>query len=113
MKYAMVILESDDAWEGSNAAEREFDAAARWWADLRAQGKVVASARLAPPRTATILSWHDQTPIVTDGPYIEAKEAVGGFVVLEVDSPAEAVRIASSWPKTAGARIELRPVMEA
>jgi hypothetical protein len=112
MKYAMTIIQTDEASERLSAAEREFTTLARWWADLRAQGKIVASARLAPPRKATTVSWHDQVPVVTDGPYVETKEAVAGFVVLEVDSAAEAIEIAGSWPNTIGTRIELRPVIE-
>lgn len=112
MKYAMLIMQTEEAWAEASDAEREFDSLARWWAGLRAQGTILASARLAPPRTATTVVWRDQTPIVTDGPYAEAKEAVGGVVLIEVDSRAEALRIASSWPRTVGTRIELRPIME-
>ena len=111
MKYAMVIIESDEQWEAMSQAQREFDSLVRWWADLRARGKIAASARLAPPQTATTVAWDGQAPIVTDGPYIEAKETVGGFAVLEVESQAEAIEIASSWPSKVGFRIELRPVV--
>lgn len=108
MKYAMVIHQSDVRATRASPAERseaehEFDSLVRRWADLRAWGKVIAAARLAPP---------DAASIVTDGPYIEAKEAVGGFVLLDVDSEAEAVEIARSWATRPGIRIELRAVVE-
>ena len=113
MKYAMVIIQSDhDSVEELSTAEQEFDPLVRWWADLRAGGKLVASARLAPSRSTTTVSWSGEGPIVTDGPYIEAKESVGGFLVVEVDSAAEAVEMASSWPHRAGTRIEVRPIVE-
>ena len=108
----MVIIQSEDEWEPPSEAEREFDSLVRWWADLRARGKIVASAKLAPPRTASTVSWRDQQPIVTDGPYVEAKETVGGFVLLDVESADEAMEIATSWPSPSGFRIEVRPVEE-
>jgi hypothetical protein len=115
MKYAMVIIESAEEAEESeelSEAERDFDSLVRWWADLRARGKIIASARLAPPSTATSVSWRGQTPIVTDGPYLEAKEAVAGFAILDVDTEAEAMEIVSSLPARLGTRIEVRPVVE-
>lgn len=112
MKYAMVIIESEGEREALSPAQREFDSLVRWWADLKARGKIVASAKLAPPRTAATVSWRGQVPIVTDGPYVEAKESVGGFAVLDVDSKAEAMEIAGSWPARVGFRIEVRPIAE-
>ena len=112
MKYAMVIIRSAEEGEAPSEAEREFDTLVRWWADLRAKGKVIASAVLAPPQTARTVSWRGQEPLVTDGPYVEAKESVGGFVLLDVASAAEALEIASAWPCKVGIRIELRPIVE-
>ncbi len=112
MQYAMVFIESDEESEGLSEAERDFDSLVRWWADLRARGKIIVSARLAPPRTATTVSWRGQAPIVTDGPYIEAKESVGGFAILDVDTEAEAMEIVGSLPARIGCRIEVRPIVE-
>lgn len=111
--YAMTIVKStEQAWDTPTATEQEFDELVRWWADLRASGKVVAVARLAAPSAATTVAWRDQQPIVTDGPYIEAKEAIAGFVLLDVESASEAIEIACSWPRTAAMRIEIRPTLE-
>jgi hypothetical protein len=119
MKYALVIMTHDEEEAGLSEPERDFQSLAGWWADLRAQVNIVASARLAPPHTATTVTWHGQTPIVTDGPYVEAKEAVGGFVVLEVDSAVEAIAAAQalaaparSVPPSRVIRIDVRRVLE-
>ena len=112
MKYAMIIIESDEEREAPTDTQREFDSLVRWWADLRSRGKIIASAKLAPPRTAATVSWRGQVPIVTDGPYVEAKESVGGFALLDVATKAEAVEIAGAWPARTGFRIEVRPVEE-
>jgi hypothetical protein len=112
VKYALVIVAPEDEWDPPGGAQREFDSLVRWWAELRERGTVVASARLAPPHTASTVSWRDRAPVVTDGPYVEAKEAVAGFLVVEVGSEAEALEIASSWPGRSGLRIEVRPLAD-
>lgn len=61
MRYAMVIVKSDEEWEAIEA-ERDFDTLIRWRTDLRARGKIIASAQLGPPRTATTVSWRGPSP---------------------------------------------------
>jgi hypothetical protein len=107
----MVILKSDEEWESLSDAERRFDAIVDWWTDLRAKGKITAGAELAPPTTATTVSWDGTQPVVTDGPYLEAKETVGGFGILNVETTAEAIEIVCSWPSWVGIRIEVRPIV--
>jgi hypothetical protein len=53
----------------------------------------------------------EQQPIVTDGPHLEAKETIGGIVILNVDSQEEAIEIAKSWPSQRAIRIEVRPIV--
>ena len=118
MKYAMVIFESDKETEQPSEAELEFAAVARWWADLKAEGKIVTSARLKPTRPVTSVSWPDSKPILTamltDGPYLEAKESVAGFALLDVEGYDEAMQIVASLPPATrpGMRIEVRRVVE-
>lgn len=112
MKFAMVIVESEEERETIRDAERDFQTLVHWWTQLRSNVNVVASGRLAPRRTAHTVSWRDQVPLVTDGPYIEAKESVGGFLVVDVDSEVEAIEIAKTWPSPVGFKIEVRPLVE-
>jgi hypothetical protein len=112
MPYAMVLVKSDVEWEALSEAERDFAAIVRWWTELRSKGIIRAGAELGPPRTATTISFTSQQPLVADGPYLEAKESVGGFGILDVESQAEAVAIAQSWPSKRGIRIEIRPIVE-
>ena len=110
MKFAMVIVEDEDQRKDMTQTEREFDALVRWWADLRSAVNVVASGRLAPKRTARTVSWRDQVPIVTDGPFVEAKESVAGIVILDADTETEVLELAKAWPATAGFKIEVRAI---
>lgn len=112
MKFAMVIVESEEEREAISDAERDFESLVRWWSDLRSRVDVVASGRLAPRRTARTVSWREGAPIVTDGPYIEAKESVAGILIVDVGSEAGALEIARSWPSTVGFKIEVRPLAE-
>src|SRR5262249_48510548 len=112
MKFAMLIVESEEERASASDAVREFETLAQWWADLRLKGKIVASARLAPTSSARTISWREKIPVVTDGPYVEAKESVGGVLIVDVASEAEAMDIARTWPAPTRWRIEVRPVLD-
>ncbi len=113
MKFALVIVEDEEERRRIGEAEREFGELVRWWADFRSKVKVVASGRLAPKRTARTVSWRDGQPIVTDGPFIEAKESVAGFLIVDVADEAEGIEIAKTWLGKSGFKIEVRAVENA
>jgi len=110
MKYLMVILADKERYRPLNSEQVDFEVTAGWWAGVK--GKVVARARLGPADQVTSITWRGTEPIVTDGPYIEAKETVGGIFVVEVDSIEEAIALAGTFPNKVGVRIEVRPVLE-
>ena len=66
--------------------------------------------QLAPPRRARSVRVRDGKAIVTDGPFAETKEAVGGFDIIECGSLAEAVEIAAGHPVAQTGTIEVRPL---
>ena len=74
--------------------------------------KIKYSDQLAHPSTATTVR-HDRSgntePVVTDGPFIEGKEGVGGYASIEVSDLDEALRMARTWPGMGS--VEIRPVM--
>jgi hypothetical protein len=74
--------------------------------------KIKYTDQLLGPNTATTVrhDWTGQSdPVVTDGPFIEAKEQVGGYASIEVDDLDEALRMARTWPGKGA--VEIRPVM--
>src|SRR5256714_15335673 len=69
-----------------------------WLDDLQARGRWVTGDQLAPPRRARSVRVRDGKAIVTDGPFIESKEAVGGFDIIECGGPGEAAGNAARHP---------------
>jgi hypothetical protein len=81
-----------------------------WLDDVQSRGIWVTGDRLAPPRRARSVRVRGGKPIVTDGPFAETKEAVGGFDIIECGSMEEAVEIAAGHPAAQGGTIEVRPL---
>jgi hypothetical protein len=79
---------------------------------LRANGKCKTSTPLQSVATAKSVRVRDGKRFVTDGPFAETREQLGGFYLLDVDSLAEAVAIAERQPGARIGTIEVRPVME-
>jgi hypothetical protein len=80
-----------------------------WLDDLQKRGRWVTGDQLAPPRRARSVRVRDGKTLVTDGPFTETKEAVGGFDIIEADSLEEAVEIAAGHPIAQFGTIEVRP----
>jgi hypothetical protein len=82
-----------------------------WWVDdLQARGIWQIGDQLAPPRRARTVRVREGKTLVIDGPFVETKEAVGGFDLIECDSFEEAVEIAASHPNAEFGTIEVRPL---
>jgi hypothetical protein len=81
-----------------------------WLDDLQARGVWITGDQLAPPRRARTVRVRDGKAIVTDGPFIETKEAIGGFDIIECGDLEEAVEIASRHPVARTGTIEVRPL---
>jgi hypothetical protein len=103
MRYVIMNwVHPDDAaaWEAMPAEEQaaDVDRHREWF--RRFGDKVVGGEELADPRTVKSLRPGRQGEgiVVTDGPYVETKELLGGFVIVEADSVDEAVAMAREWP---------------
>jgi hypothetical protein len=111
MKYVLLFVETEQ-WEKDvqamspedwqQAADRVNDWAARY-AD-----KITHRAYLQSPATATTVRLEGGEPIVTDGPFVEGKEVVSGYVEVDVADLDEALRMAKDWP--ACPLVEIRPI---
>ena len=81
-----------------------------WLDDLQKKRKWITGDQLAPPRRARTVRVRNGKPMITDGPFAETKEAVGGFDIIDCDSMEEAVEIASAHPVARSGAIEVRPL---
>jgi hypothetical protein len=79
---------------------------------LRQNGHLIAAHPLRSATTASTLRVRDGNVIVTDGPFAETKEQIGGYFLLEARDFDEALALASKWPSARIGRIEVRPVDE-
>jgi hypothetical protein len=86
----------------------------QWWGELAQKGKIVAGNQLQPPHTATTLRVNNGKVVVTDGPFLESKETIGGYGILNVADLDEAIAIAKTWPGAGvfNRKLEIRPVIE-
>ena len=115
MKYLLLVCWDAERMNGqtepepSDAADEEEEGFP-WVDDLRARGTWLIGDQLAPPRRARSVRVRNGKKLVTDGPFAETKEAVGGFDLLECDSLEEAVEIAASHPIAEMGTIEVRPL---
>ena len=112
MKVLALIYGDDETWEAATEDERKavIDQY-RSFGEL-ADGKIVDGAELASTRSATTVRVRDGETIVTDGPYAETKEQLGGFYLLEVESLEEAAQLAAGIPGAADGAVELRAESE-
>ncbi|MGH3587190.1 MAG: YciI family protein [Pseudonocardia sp.] len=110
MKYALVV------WHGEeySLSPEEVDALPEhkaWRADVEARGAIRAGERLRPTVTTTVQVRGGET-LVSDGPFVETKDLIGGIVLIECDHLDEAIEIAAGHPFAAYGAIEVRPVWE-
>ncbi len=115
MKYLMLVCWDAEQMNAltepqPGEAQDDEDEGFPWLDDLQARGIWVTGDQLAPPRRAKSVRVRDGKKLVTDGPFVETKEVVGGFDLLECGSLEEAVEIAAAHPVAQIGTIEVRPL---
>ena len=113
MKYLMLVCWDAESMNGQiepKPGEVQVEESFPWLDDVQARGIWVTGDQLAPPRRARSVRVREGRALITDGPFTETKEAVGGFDILECDSLEEAVEIAAAHPVAQIGTIEVRPL---
>ena len=114
MKYLLFVCWDSERMNAQTEPDpdetQEEEEGFPWVDDLEARGIWLTGDQLAPPRRARSVRVRDGKKMVTDGPFVETKEAVGGFDLLECGSLEEAVEIAASHPIAEMGTIEVRPL---
>jgi hypothetical protein len=80
--------------------------------DLRKNGHFAGGDGLQPPQTAKTLSWNNGKLLITDGPYAETKEQIGGILILEARDMNHAIELMSKHPGVKAGPFEIRPAAD-
>lgn len=106
MRYLLMIAGSEEP-----TAEQLAVGCGGWSEDLQNRGILLGGGGLHPPATATTVRVRDGGVLLTDGPFAETKDQIGGYAVLECADLDEAVEHASRHPAAAYGTIEVRPLL--
>ena len=114
MKYMLLIHDDEKAWGKLSDAERQkiYAEYGAFSAELRAAGQYLAGSQLQPTSTATSVRLRDGKRLVTDGPFAETREQLGGYYLVEAKDLNEAIQVASKIPAARNGSIEVRPIVE-
>ncbi|HEV2218334.1 MAG TPA: YciI family protein [Candidatus Dormibacteraeota bacterium] len=113
MKYVLLFggtMEGVEKLEGEarSGLMADYEKSGQWFDKYGKAGKVVGGHELQGPSTATTVSRRNGKVVITDGPFIESKEVIGGFAIIEVADLDEALAMAKEWPGT----VEIRPIVD-
>ena len=108
MEFLALIHSNENGWNELSDDERQ--AVYRRYMEFSERPEVVGGAELQETTTATTVRVRSGDSVVTDGPYAEVKEALGGFFILEADSIDDACRLAAEIPAAEHGAVEVRPV---
>lgn len=113
MKYMLMFVGTEADWERFSPEDRQkaYDQIGKWWSENAATGKIVGGEELKATNTATtVRRGADGKIAVTDGPFVESKETLGGYAIVQVPDLDAAIELAKGWP--ALQTIEIRPIVE-
>lgn len=111
MKYMLLVYTAEDVWTDE---ERQccYAESIELTHDLAARGKFVAVSPLQPVATATSVRVREGKRLVTDGPFAETREQLGGYFLVEATDLNEAISIAGRIPGARKGTVEVRPLVE-
>ena len=111
MKY-MLLVYLDESWLKRSVAERQE----AYWAQMKhteelvSKGRYLGGSPLHPPSTATTVRVRDGKRLLTDGPFAETREQLGGYYLVEAKDLDEAIGLAARIPSSRWGSIEVRPI---
>jgi hypothetical protein len=113
MKY-MLLIYFDEAWDELSLTARQqiYEEQMQLAAELTAKGQYVTGAPLQPASTATSVRVRDGKRLVTDGPFAETREQLGGYMLIDVKDLDEAIAIAARGAVARVGSVEIRPLRE-
>jgi hypothetical protein len=106
MKYMLMICADEET-----GAAHAHDGCGGWTEEMLDRGVLVGGGGLYPPVDATTVRVRDQQVLLTDGPFAESKEQMGGYCLIECADLDEAIEIAAKHPAAGYGTIEIRPML--
>ncbi len=112
MKYLLLIYGNAEKWASIKPEDRPAEIAKQdaWNAKFKATGELLGAYGLGRGAASQLISSKDGVPVVTDGPYQEAKEYIGSFYLIDADSEDRAREIAAEMPWTDRYPVEMWPI---
>ncbi|MEP6893222.1 MAG: YciI family protein [Gaiellaceae bacterium] len=111
MKYILMFISDDANWDPRTPeTQQAYQRVDEWFGEHSGSGKIIGGEELTGTDTATTVRSRNGTITVTDGPYAESKEAIGGYAIVDVKDLDEAIAMAKTWPVLTA--IEIRPLVE-
>jgi hypothetical protein len=111
MKYVLLLIRNEESVLDDATRASKYTAIDEWFGELARGDKLRGGEELQPSNTATTIRPNEGRPMVTDGPFMESKENVAGYVTIEVADLDEAIAIAKKWPYE-DQIVEIRPVID-
>jgi hypothetical protein len=113
MRYMLLIYNNPATYEAFSEAERDelFGEVDTIMKELTDSGEWVGGEGLADASTAKTVRVRADMPAVTDGPFVEAKEQLAGYCIVDCETMDRAVEIAASWPDAKHFAMEVRAIM--
>jgi len=116
MRFLLLFYADEDAWMALPSDERDAatERIGAWFGELAHSGRIVGGHRLAGSRTTAHVrlgsAGRSAKPLVIDGPFIETKEAIGSYAIIDAPDRDAALAVAASWPT--GGIVEVHPLTE-
>lgn len=113
MQYLLLIYQSEAQWDAISDADRQkiYKEYGELRDDLQSKGKYIGGHQLQPVATATTARVRDGRKLITDGPFAETREQLGGYFLVEARDLDDALAIAARIPSARSGSIEVRPVV--
>jgi hypothetical protein len=113
VQYLLLIYDDESTWAEMPEADRNavYAEYTAFTNALRESGALVGANQLQPTGTATSMRIRDDEQLVTDGPFAETKEALGGYYLIDVETIDEALEWAAKIPSARYGTIEVRPIV--
>jgi hypothetical protein len=109
MKYILLMYHAEGAFSESELEQERKNAVATCH-ELHSRGEYVDASPLQPIATSTSIRVRNDRRSVTDGPFAETKEQLGGYVLIDVDGIDRAIEIAAQFPAARKGTVEIRPL---